>query len=243
MGDNALTSRVDGNVIPASDHNELVQALLIDLVPRNNSRVAEDIIGSLGRSDLRWLRSYIKEMYIGDSANNLKVYEGAAGELWLERNSNTDEIIKLKNGSIEMWVGGVLKGLIDSNGIDGQYLKNASVNLSKISNLGITNYQVFNYGQVSENTNEFVFGPLSSNALVFCEFYGDSNGSRVAVWYEFSSRRQYLATFNQPAGGALPPGIGDVGFSNFVLAGSTIREDSSDDSTGRTSLRLHIFYL
>lgn len=108
MGTNTLTSRVDGNLIPASDHNELVQALLIDLVPRNNSRVPEDIIGSLGRSDLRWLRAFVKEYFIGAASNNLKIYEGAAGEVWIEKGSPSDSI-RLKTNSIEIWVAGQMK--------------------------------------------------------------------------------------------------------------------------------------
>lgn len=107
MGINTLTTRVDGNTIPAADHNELVEALRINFVPRNNSNSPEDIIGQLGQSNLRWLRAFVQEYFVGDAANNLKIYEGAAGELWIERNSSSDEIIKLIDNGVEFWVNGV----------------------------------------------------------------------------------------------------------------------------------------
>lgn len=118
MGTNTLTSRVDGEKIPASDHNELVQALLIDLVPRNNSRAPEDIIGQLGISTLRWLRAYVKEYFVGTSANNLRIYEGAPNELWLERNSNSDEQIRIIENAIEFYTSGVKRFSITDSGID-----------------------------------------------------------------------------------------------------------------------------
>lgn len=102
-------------------------------------------------------------------------------------------------------------------------------------------YQVFDYGDASENTRTFVIGPLYSNAIVFCEFYDDNNGSRMQVFYEFGTRKQYIGTYNLFDSTAISGA--DLGWSNFVPAGATIYESSSDDSTGRTRLRLHILYL
>ena len=127
MGTNTLTGRTDGEKIPANDHNELVQALLIDLVPRNNSRVPQDIIGQLGTSALRWLRTYTKELFVGDAANNLKIYEGAANELWLQRDSLSNEIIRIRNGLIEMYIAGSLMFTLDATGINGAYMKGNSI--------------------------------------------------------------------------------------------------------------------
>lgn len=110
MGTNTLSVATDGQVIPAAHHNELVTAIGGDFVPRNASRVPQDIIGQLGTSALRWLRTYSNEYYIGAAAQNLKIYEGASGEIWIERNASNKELIKLKNGSIEVIVNNVLVG-------------------------------------------------------------------------------------------------------------------------------------
>jgi len=107
MGTNTLSVATDGQVIPAAHHNELVTAIGGDFVPRNASRVPQDIIGQLGTSALRWLRTYSNEYYIGAAAQNLKIYEGASGEIWIERNASNKELIKLKNGSIELVVNNV----------------------------------------------------------------------------------------------------------------------------------------
>lgn len=116
MGTGTLTSRSDGEKIPASDHNELVEALVGDYVPRNPSRAPQDIIGQLGTSVYRFLRAYIKEYFIGASANNLKIHEGATGEIWIE-NPNNDRI-KIKDGSIELISNNVVRFRVNDSGID-----------------------------------------------------------------------------------------------------------------------------
>lgn len=107
MGTNTLTARVDGDYIPAEDHNELVQALITEFVPRNASRVPTDLAGSLGTSSFRWDFAYIQRILVGLAANNLKIYEGAAGELWIERIDPSNQIIKLTANGFEVWIGGV----------------------------------------------------------------------------------------------------------------------------------------
>lgn len=107
MGTGTLTSRSDGEIIPAADHNELVEAFTEELVPRNASRVATDLSGQLGTSAFRWIQAFVRDYFVGDAANNLKIYEGATGELWLERSSPSDEVIKIKSDEIELVVEGV----------------------------------------------------------------------------------------------------------------------------------------
>lgn len=104
-----------------------------------------------------------------------------------------------------------------------------------------TDYEVVDYGPASEDPDQIVKSNLKSNALVFCEFYGDNNGSRFTVFYKFLTRTQFIGTYNLFGSTAITGA--DVGWSNFVPKGATIYESSSDDSTGRTSLRVHIFYL
>lgn len=106
MGTNTLTQRIDGDEIPAADHNELVEAFVGNIVPRNSSRVATDIAGSLGTSGLRFLRAFVTEYFIGDAGNNLKVYEGSPDEIWIERDSATGEQIRISNDKIAFYFGG-----------------------------------------------------------------------------------------------------------------------------------------
>lgn len=115
MGTGTLTTRSDNDLIPASDHNEILEALSIDLVPRNASNAAQDIIGSLGTSAYRWLYAYVQQYYIGNSANNLRIYEGASGEIWI--NNGQNEIIKLKNGELSFEIDGTERFKVDANGV------------------------------------------------------------------------------------------------------------------------------
>lgn len=130
MGTNVLPAASSGDVIPATDHNALVTALLEDLVPRNASRVPTDIAGQLGTSIYRWLRAYLKEAIIGTAGNNLKIYEGAAGELWFE---NDDEIIKLTPSGVEILIAGVTKFIVNSAGIDWGSQDNFSIPSLKLA--------------------------------------------------------------------------------------------------------------
>ena len=125
MGTGTLTSRSDGETIPSADHNELVDALSVDVVPRNTSRVATDIIGQLGTSLFRWLRIYVKEIFVGTAANNLKIYEGTSGELWLENPSN--DSIRLLSGVTRFYIGTNLVASIDANGFNGADIKDNSI--------------------------------------------------------------------------------------------------------------------
>lgn len=117
MSDNTLSVATPGQDIPADHHNELVQALLQNQVPRNTTRAPEDLAGSLGTSVFRFLRAYVNEYRIGAVLSNLRIYEGAANELWIERNSNADEIIKIKENVIELWMSGSLIVSFGENGI------------------------------------------------------------------------------------------------------------------------------
>jgi len=168
MGTNTLTARVDGNKIPANDHNELVQALLIDLVPRNNSRAPQDIIGALGTSALRWLRAYVSEYYVGNAANNLRIYEGAAGELWIENGLNNR--VKIRSGIIEIWINNVLKGSFDSNGLEGALIKAQSV-----SNDSIASDKRFISGSV------LVQSDLDTNDTLSSLVLGVRNGYKYSI--------------------------------------------------------------
>ncbi len=111
MGTNTLSTATDDNVIPASHHNELVTAFLQELVPRNANRAPGDIAGSLGTSLYRFLRLFVKEIELGEIASNLKIYEGAAGEIWIEQN---DDILKLKDTEFNILLGATTSLSLDA---------------------------------------------------------------------------------------------------------------------------------
>ena len=145
MGLNTLSAATDGQVIPAAHHNELVTALGGDFVPRNPSRVPEDIIGQLGTSALRWLRAYVQTYHIGTASSNLIIYEGAAGELWIQRNDISKESLRIKDGLIEMYVAGVKKFDVTSSGINWVTQANRSIPFEKL------NYTTINVAQTNSN--------------------------------------------------------------------------------------------
>jgi len=104
MGTNTLPSAVDGNVIPASHHNALVEAFLQVIVPRNAAKAPTDLAGQLGNSLYRFARAYCAEYLIGETADNLKIYSPNPDELWIQ--NDNDDSIRIKNGSIDVVSGG-----------------------------------------------------------------------------------------------------------------------------------------
>lgn len=133
MSDNILPTAVDDEIIPAEHHNQLVLAFLQDIVPRNAARIAEDLSGQLGSSLYRWARAYLNEIRIGAVVSDLKIYEGAAGELWFERKSATDEIIKLREDRIEFWINGTSRFALGTSGIDWATQGSSTIPFEKIS--------------------------------------------------------------------------------------------------------------
>ena len=131
MGTGALTVASAGQDIPASHHNELVEAFLQTLVPRNASRTAEDLAGSLGQSTLRWLRAYVETYHIGTASANLTISEAVAGEIHILRDVNDEKII-IKNGSVDFYVGNSLIGRFNGAGLSGTYLTTNTVAREKL---------------------------------------------------------------------------------------------------------------
>lgn len=134
MGSNTLSLATPGQDIPADHHNELVQALLNEIVPRDASRVAVDLAANLGTSALRFLRAYAANFHIGTASNNLKIYEGAANEIWIERGGTSNEIIKLRNGTIEFWKSGASVFSLNASGIVWTTQANKSIPHAKLAN-------------------------------------------------------------------------------------------------------------
>lgn len=80
MGAGTLNPAVDGTPIPANDHNELVIALIQDLLPRHSDYAVTDIKGSLGSAAFRWLRAYIASGYWAPGDEKMhKSFNGLVG--------------------------------------------------------------------------------------------------------------------------------------------------------------------
>jgi len=149
MGVNTLPVAVDDNIIPAEHNNALVEALLLDLVPRNASRVAQSDAGQLGSSIYRWLRAYLGEVLVGTTANNLKIYEGAPNQLWLEIPNG--DILKVIQGSISIWTDGTKRFEIDDTGINWGVISNSTIPKSKVNGFIFTNLNIVDVPQTNTN--------------------------------------------------------------------------------------------
>lgn len=64
MGTGNLTVRNDGDVIPVTDHNELVDAMEVDLIPRNSSGIPTANGGKMGTPTYPWIRATITTGYL-----------------------------------------------------------------------------------------------------------------------------------------------------------------------------------
>lgn len=73
MGTNTLSTKNEGDVIVSPDPNQFEEALQEDFVPRNSSGVPTDQAGGLGQALLRWARSYIKEIILGDPDDDVMI--------------------------------------------------------------------------------------------------------------------------------------------------------------------------
>lgn len=162
MGTGSIPSATGGNIIAPTDHNALKAALIQTFVPRNAAGVAEDVAGSLGSSIYRWNFAYIVQMFIGAASNNLKMYEGADGELWLEK-AGIDSL-RLKDGSLEYYVNEALVFAVNENGID--FLNQPN----KIPQDAIATKAKFNVGNIPVNTSgnssfETIFSTTLNNCI------------------------------------------------------------------------------
>lgn len=240
MGLNTLTARVDSEIIPAADHNELVEALGIDFVPRNASRVPTDIIGQLGTSALRWLRVFSKEYFIGDAANNLKITESAAGVIKIGNAAN--DFVLISNGKCEFYTNNIVRWRVNDSGVDWTVIPNSSIPKEKVNGFIYNSYQTVNYGDVDESFGNTIISNIPRDAIIHTEFYGDGNGSRAYTYIEDSfSSQDYELIFGVHRYDAT---VWDHHINtNFAKAGSDIKESSQDFGTGKTSLRLHLFYI
>jgi len=203
MGSGTLTSRSDNDLIPASDHNELVEALRIDFVPRNNSNAAEDIIGSLGTSAYRWLRGYITELRVGAAANNLRIYEGATGEIYIE-NGNNDRI-KITDGAVELWTNGVKRFDVTDSGINWATLPSGNIPTIKI-----------------EDKPAFNFGPSTAASPALATLFTQN--------LTVKNNKKYLFTVYMNALSSIGGGAGEVYDYEMAIDTTIVREAHYDDT-------------
>lgn len=158
MSDNTLSVAVDQDIIPAAHHNELVEAFLQALVPRNTSRAPADLAGNLGTSIYRWDFAYIARIIIGAAAQNLKIYSGATNEIWIERGGTSNEIIKLRSGSFEFWKSGASVFSVNASGIVWSTQGDRDIPKAKVANGGY-----YRSSQVSDSANDEVNTPESTS--------------------------------------------------------------------------------
>jgi len=194
MGDNTLSVAVDDNIIPDTHHNGLVEALLIDLVPRNASRVATSDAGQIGSSLYRWLRGYFGELRVGISTDNLRVHSPNANEIWIE--NNFGDSVRLIEDTVEMYIDGVLKLKVDADGLDGSLIKLLSIDYGSIAAKNVEEGGPAN-GSVGGSLNS-----LASNEITAPLISGKT--------YIFSYRAQNLQTSDTLRMNVDPPSTAEV---------------------------------
>lgn len=148
MGTNTLSTRSPGEVIPSSDHNSLVQALEVDMVPRNGSGVATDIAGSIGTSTYRWDSAYVKKIFIGEVANLID-FEQSGSTLILKLGGSTvatftsNGIDDSSHAALSIARSKLAGGTITSTNASGSYSTTSTSYTGAVTNLS-TSYSVVN---------------------------------------------------------------------------------------------------
>lgn len=240
MGTNTLTTRTDGETIPASDHNEILQALRQDLVPRNNSNAPEDIIGQLGTSALRWLRAYCQEYRVGDAANNLVISEPTPGTLKIERPDN--DYIEIADGEISFYMNNVKRFAVNDGGIDWATQDDATIPKEKVDGFVFTSKTVVNLNPSNGSTPSYV---LPFDAMVLTGRYRPDEQENILVWIETNERidagadlPNRIEILNMVAGGGAQGSFGPAG-SFIAKAGDTVKATATDDA----AVEIHILRL
>ena len=119
MGTNNLSSKSDGQAISSSDMNQYRTAFNGDIVPRNTSGVPTDLAGNVGDATYGFANVYADQYFVGDPNEDVSIEQNVTGRM-------------------SFMIGGVEKGLVNANGIDGGGLRIASVEGSSLVDLGVT---------------------------------------------------------------------------------------------------------
>lgn len=149
MGTNVLTEAVANQIIPPEHHNELVEALLQIVPPRDGNRLPSDLAGQLGSSLYRWAFAYINDLRIGTASNSLKMYEGSAGVIYIE-NGNVQ--LRISTTTLEVWISGTKRFDVTSSGINWTTQAAKSIPTSKIANKNFEQSAIDDASEISEDT-------------------------------------------------------------------------------------------
>lgn len=107
-GTGTISNAVPGSTIFASDFNKITSALKGDLVPRNNSGIAQGTFGALGSSTYPW-----SNIYLGASASGLSIGE--------------------TSGSMTFKVGGTTHATLTATGFNTASYQDGSVTYAKLN--------------------------------------------------------------------------------------------------------------
>lgn len=148
MGSNTLTTATDGEVIPSTDHNQLVEALKENFLPRNTSTLAPtDLAGDLGSTSYRWRDTYTEELILGAIASGLNIKE-SSGDIIFER-ANVEKFRIKSDGATGLAVDSVSTDKIIDSNVTSDKIADLNVITSKIQNLGVTSDKIANSGVIS----------------------------------------------------------------------------------------------
>lgn len=105
------------------------------------------------------------------------------------------------------------------------------------------NWEIIDEPNAEEATNTLLKGNLPNDALILVEYYGDGDGSRFIVFslnnLSSADRPIYHSTLNEN----IPDMYEAAGFAQIARKGSNLYYFSSNFTSGRSSLRVHLLYL
>jgi len=120
MGQDTIPARSSGQTIISEFFNTLRSVLNETQVPRNSSGVATDQGGDLGTTAIRFGDAYIKKVILNTIGSAMTLSE----------DGTSFRFDAATGKDYSFYINSVLKGFIDSNGIDGAGLKDLSAPFS-----------------------------------------------------------------------------------------------------------------
>jgi hypothetical protein len=140
MSENTINTQIDGTIIQASHVNQYKTALVEDLVPRDLSGAPDDEAGGLGTDIFRWAKSVISKMFTNKLSIGAEGNESDNPSLTATLSNLLVDVIAAKN--IQFRVGGSVKGRVDTDGFDGQYLKALSVSSASLGSNSVSTAKI-----------------------------------------------------------------------------------------------------
>ena len=135
--------QVTDSIVKKTHVNDPRLALYEHLCPRNTSGVCTSEAGGLGTSSFSWADSYIKKIFLGDTGSTPFIGESGTNDIQLDTGTASKQILFKVNA--------VTKGVVDTNGVDGAYLKAVSVAAAALASDSVTTAKILDANGTAAN--------------------------------------------------------------------------------------------